>query len=394
MKRYIVAAAILIGPATWTFAQPNVAVPGGMPAAPGVPGAGGNAGAPAGAPGNNVTVSNKCCSIWDFLGVAQVGKLVGVACKTRLGQTISTFLSPLGRVLGLGPSLLSDQFAKEGGAMGLANQLKKEEAKIPLKVQAIRYLATLDCVCYPEVVDALLASLDDCAEVVRYEALKALHKQCKGPKHCNKEGCSADGSCPDVCMSCQCQKKVVDRLNTLLLERDTTGCLKEKSERVRDLATQMIEECLSCRQPPPADTAAPPRTDPVPELKSDPVPQAKASPKGSFIPTWFKWKDPEPKDLEAVPVKEVKETVEEAPAPVSDFSSPYPTNLAKPSSKQHTSWYRAKPAAEPAAAQVVEEPVQQETKPTVVYSMPKEKRMKSSSTSSSRRHLVGEIFGY
>lgn len=385
MKRYIVAAAILLGQATLVFAQPNVAVPGGLPAAaPGAPGA-----ANAGAPGNNVTVSNKCCSIWDFLGVAQVGKLVGGAFKTRLGQTIANFLSPLGRVLGLGPSLLSDKFANEGGAMGLANQLKKEEAKIPLKVQAIRYLGTLDCICYPEVVDALLASLDDCAEVVRYEALKALHKQCQGPKHCNKEGCSADGSCPDVCMSCQCQKKVVDRLNTLLLERDSTGCLKEKSERVRELATQMIEECLSCRQPPPAESAAPPRTDPVPELKSDPVPTAKSSSKSSFIPTWFKWSDPEPKHLEAVPVREVK-SVEETTTSESDFASPYPANLAKPSSKQHTSWYRAEPAVENTTVPAAK-PVHQVAKPKVVYSTPKSK---TSSSSSARRHLVGEIFGY
>ncbi|MFO0946912.1 MAG: hypothetical protein U1D30_13365 [Planctomycetota bacterium] len=391
MKRYIVAAAILLGQATLTYAQPNVAVPGGVPAAPGLPGAA--PAANAGAPGNNVTVSNKCCSIWDFLGVNQVGKLVGGAFKTRLGQTIAGFLSPLGRVLGLGPSLLSDKFANEGGAMGLANQLKKEEAKIPLKVQAIRYLATLDCVCYPEVVDALLASLDDCAEVVRYEALKALHKQCKGPTHCNKEGCAADGSCPDVCMSCQCQKKVVDRLNTLLLERDTTGCLKEKSERVRELATQMIEECLSCRQPPPAETAAPPRTDPVPELKSDPVPTAKSSSKNSFIPTWFKWNDPEPKHLEAVPVKEVKEKFEEVPATNADATSPYPTNLAKPSAKQHTSWYRAQPATETTKTEAVVETVQPTAQPKVVYTTPKTKT-KSSSSHAPRRHLVGEIFGY
>lgn len=298
MKRYMFAAAFLLATASWTIAQVP-AVPGGLPAAPG-----GLPAAEAAAAGNQVTVTNKCCSIWDFLGVQQVGKLVGGAFRTRLGQAISNFLSPLGRVLGLGPSLLSDKFAQEGGAMGLANQLKKEEKKVPLKVQAIRYLATLDCHCYPEIVDALLASLDDCAEVVRYEALKALRKQCEGPKHCKDGSCGVgDVGCVDVCTSCQCQKKVVDRLNELLLARDESGCLKEGSERIRALATQMIEECLSCRQPPPLDSQAPaiPPADPVPTPIADPVPTTKSE--RSYIPTWFKWKEPQIQSMTSAPVR-------------------------------------------------------------------------------------------
>src|SRR5262249_35493485 len=147
--------------------------------------------------------------------------------------------APVARALGLGPSLLSDKFAKEGGAMGLANQLKKEEKKVPLKIQAIKYLGTLDCQCYPEIVDALLGSLDDCSEKVRYEALLALHHKC-GEKKCHK--CShghghghggvnaacvstcdicTNGNSPSCgCGGCACQKKVIDRLNQLLLARD------------------------------------------------------------------------------------------------------------------------------------------------------------------------------
>ena len=63
-------------------------------------------------------------------------------------------------------------------AMGLANQLKKEEKKTPLKIQAIKYLATLDCQCYPEIVDGYWL-LDDCVEKVPYEALLALHHKCR-----------------------------------------------------------------------------------------------------------------------------------------------------------------------------------------------------------------------
>lgn len=362
MKRILVAATVVLTTTGMLLAQVPPAVPGGLPAAPGAAGLANPAGAAA-APGNQVNVSNKCCSIWDFLGVNQVGKLLSGALRTRLGQAITRFLSPLGRVLGLGPSILSDKFANEGGAMGLANQLKKEEAKVPLKVQAIKYLATLDCICYPEVVDALLASLDDCAEVVRYEALKALRKQCKGPENCPKH-CAAGDGCPDVCESCQCQKKVVDRLNELLLARDPTGCLKEKSQRVRDLATQMIEECLTCRQPPPAEPRQEEQADPVPQAIPEAAPPtAKATGINRYVPTWFKWKEPETKPMQAVPVKVkpnatepviVKSTVKETipvVKPVAKEAAPV-AKLATPSVQAntlgtvtpHTTYYRAQPA--------------------------------------------------
>lgn len=274
MKRILLTLAALAGPATAALAQ--------VPGAGAIPGAGALPAAAAPGAGQNVTVTNKCCSIWDFLGVGQAaGFINNQICKTSLFTGMNSVLSPFARALGLGPSLLSDKFAQEGGAMGLANQLKKEEKKVPLKVKAIRYLGTLDCQCYPEIVTQLLLSLDDCSEKVRYEALKALANNC-GKGCCGKHkgghhhkhalgGCKTcgvcdsctDGDCPPCeCPGCQCQKVVLDRLNKLLLERDEFGCLKEKSRRVRELATQMIEECLVRHQPhPEAETPVEPEDE-------------------------------------------------------------------------------------------------------------------------------------
>ena len=272
-RRILLTAALLAGPASAALAA--------------------DAAAPA--PGGDVIVTNKCCSIWDFLGVQQ-------ACDF-IDQNL---VKPVTNALRLTP-LTSDTFANEPGAMGLASKLKKEEKKAPLKVKAIRYLATLDCNCYPEVVDTLLASLDDCCEVVRYEALKALNNKCRsncfGCKKCRvkKSIYSKKGSCDtcktENCCGCQCQKKVVNRLNDLLLERDETGCLKEKSVRVRELATAMIEECLSCLQPPPemCEESAPqeqvkPRPDPLPKARPDQPAKAKPdTASAERVPFYQKW---------------------------------------------------------------------------------------------------------
>ncbi|QDU62035.1 hypothetical protein Pan216_29010 [Planctomycetes bacterium Pan216] len=321
-----------------------------------------------------VNVSKKCCSIFDFLGIGQAFDFINENIfKSALGQAANRVLGPVGRALGLGPSLLSDKFANEPGAMGLAHKLKKEELKAPLKVKAIEYLGTLDCNCYPEVVDALLASLDDCTEVVRFAALKALRKQC-GKKHFShlhghKQSCECESECRCDCRGCQCQRKVIERLNDLLLERDETGCLKEKSHRVRELATIMIEECLSKRQPPPgmcmdepAEEVKPapekkPTPDPVPKAKPDVAPKAvpdttttnSPSSLGSWLRSWSRAsKSDEP--AEQVTETVSHEVVQETPAPTATAVT-------------HTAGYRGVPR-EPVEAAVetrvetrVEEPL-------------------------------------
>ena len=385
MKKLLFTMACLAAVSTTAAAQVP-AIPGGIPGA---------------APTQSVTVANKCCSIWDFLGVAQAGSFLNNQIfKTRLFQGVNSALSPVARALGLGPALVSDKFGKEGGAMGLANQLKKEEKKVPLKIQAIKYLGTLDCQCYPEIVDALLGSLDDCSEKVRYEALQALHHKC-GEKKCHghKHG-GTDVACVSTCDTCTngngpscgcggcaCQKKVIDRLNQLLLARDEFGCLKEKSGRIRSLATQMIEECLILHQPHPG-LLSPAAAAPTEEVKPDPEPAITPDPAKPIsrierqstgsgdnrldirnaLPKWFGGNQEQP----AV-----------APAPREVPQASELDSTSTETIQHHTVAYRA------IGQSTVVATAPTPNGDTVVISSPK-----NTWNGTQKRHLVGELFGY
>lgn len=333
----------------------------------------------------SVQISNKCCSIWDFLGVKQAGSFVSnYFCKSNLGQAVSGFFGPFAKAFGLGPSVLSPKFAKEGGVMGLANKLKEEEAKAPLKVQAIEYLATLDCNCYPEIVDALLASLDDCSEMVRFAALKALRKRC-----CGASGCRECDKCVGDCQGCQCQKKVIDRLNDLLLDRDESGCLKEKSPRIRCLATTMIEECLARRQPPPYlvedDAPVPPKKaqpdatpKAVPDAPPKPIPDsvqvtpnsAAPAPHGSVWSRLFGRPSSSPAETASTMQPSPAMPVATQPT-VTVAAKPAPAAVAKPTLPP--TYHSASPSVSQAASRPSVQPTQpaQVVAPSVVHTVAK-----------------------
>ncbi len=175
-----------------------------------------------------IPAENKTWSFWEVPGIKQMSHFFDQAMtKSRLKQTFGKF---------------STQWASRFGS-------KEEAKKDPIKVQAIQYLAKLDSRSYPEIVDTLLASLDDASEKVRYEALSALNAKQLGALclHRQASPSSATGATPQACdcAGCVFRKKVIDRLNALLLAQDEMGGLKEKSQRIRDLATEMIESCLS-----------------------------------------------------------------------------------------------------------------------------------------------------
>ena len=205
----------------------------------------------------------KCCSIWDFLGAGQINQAV---CQPLLNSELArmlreTMLGPMAKMAGLTPSLTSPEFAEEGGVKGLAAQTEKEKADADAKIKAIRALADQDCNCYPEVVDVLLDSLNDCIEPVRFEALRALYKGCLPCKHCHPG--PYDGGCP----GCQCQTKVIDRLVELLEAKTDLGTPRELSPRVRQLAQAIIEQCANANLPPVELVPVP---DPPPEPLPDP----------------------------------------------------------------------------------------------------------------------------
>ena len=214
-------------------------------------------------------------TLWTFLGFNQMGACLGktaghIAQKPLVKTVCNSVVNPMLQTLGLLPPEAAAAAAGAGAgpggpppAVALAGQIAAENspANVQLKVKAIRYLASVDCICYPEVIDALLASLDDCAEPVRYEALRALQKGCTAG------GCAA---CYDPVSGvnsppCSCQTRVIVRLSDLLLIRDANAQLLERSHRVRQLAQQMLESCLRRRpiQQPGLPDPVQPRPDPV-----------------------------------------------------------------------------------------------------------------------------------
>lgn len=149
------------------------------------------------------------------------------------GAPAAAGVSPAGTLPPAGPPAPT-QLAKSLAA-------KKSEAVIAEQVGAIRFLATQDCICYPETIDSLLTLLDDCEEVIRYEVLRALRRGCRG----HGGNCS---QCPPVGsphLTCLCDVRVVSRLSNLLLARDPAGSLRERSWRVRQLAKIILRECLA-----------------------------------------------------------------------------------------------------------------------------------------------------
>lgn len=104
------------------------------------------------------------------------------------------------------------------------------------EISAIRFLATLDCELYPEMVDNLLASLDHESEVIRQETLQALRRVLFARK---------GGE-----VTRNAKKRVVDRLADYLLTINDAGRLWERHAANRSAAIALINDCLST---PPAE---------------------------------------------------------------------------------------------------------------------------------------------
>lgn len=299
------------------------------------------------APVNSVNISQPCCSIWDKLGVKGIGKafkgVFGPLFRTQLFQFIGGgIISPVAGAVGLTPAVGSPEFAKAAGvgpagadgvpgfgppgAPGLppppptpaelAGKIAADQKTVKFKVRAIRQLAKADPAQYPEIVDALLLSLDDPSEEVRFEALLALRKVCGGglcPVGHKHNHLFKGQECyifdPNGCAGCHCQEKVLVRLIQLLEER-VNGCLKEKSPRIRQLAAAMIEECLIKL---PADRFAPPA--PQPDPPAVPVPDPLAPPPAPVPP------GPESSPLQPVPPAPSENEILPPPPPVTPASA-------------------------------------------------------------------------
>lgn len=228
-------------------AAPPVAAPAlpGAAAATGVGGVAGAAAAPAAAPPRN---------IWSFFMMTPEQKLQhqqnsaicrAKFCSSSIGQFVNNMLLPVGAVSGglLGPVCPGPLAANPAdlkkpptSPQGAAARIKEEEAQTKAKIEAIEFLATVDCRYYPEAEAGLVTGLRaEKNECVRLAAAKAL----------------ATGCC--------CTPKILKALTTTVNGSSEDKLPGERSERVRAFAFVALERCLrSCQEGEPEPAPEPP----------------------------------------------------------------------------------------------------------------------------------------
>ena len=116
-------------------------------------------------------------TLWSYLGIPQgVNKLEDATWNRSGNRPDAERTNPLTRIAD--PANLSDNMPK---SIQTAAKIKQQEDLAPQKIKAIKYLATVGCGCYQKmgVREALLESLDDCTEEVRYEAACGAVQGCR-----------------------------------------------------------------------------------------------------------------------------------------------------------------------------------------------------------------------
>lgn len=193
-------------------------------------------------------------TFWDKLGFGRVRDAV---VNARGNRPQWEWKMPLKRIGDPANMLSSNQ------AIATAAKIKIDQDLAPQKIKAIKYLATVCCACKgykKEVQEALLASLDDCTEEVRYAAALAIC-QCTGNlcQTCNSPSC--------------CSAEVMNKLNELATKRDENGCFVEPSARVRAAALNALNACRAVHAPttPAPETPEVPKERPLPG-KEQPTP--------------------------------------------------------------------------------------------------------------------------
>lgn len=206
----------------------------------------------------------KTRSIWQVLGLSQLGKFFNQNHLANISAALQRATGSIAKMVTPGADSEKPRL----------DPVVRQEIETPLKVQSIRYLATLDGDSYPQIAEALLLNLDDSNEEVRVEALKALEKHCKngvmGGVRTAKGDSSYGARVTGKDSAAATNRKILERLGNLLLDRDDTGRLKETSSRVRETASRLIEELAK-----PAESSG----------KSSVTPAAGTQPRSSFPAT-------------------------------------------------------------------------------------------------------------
>lgn len=224
--------------------------------APAVPGV-------AAADSGAATAAAPAKSIWSFLGLSHdnLARCREKFCKSGLGTLSRSMTTPVKMMTGGGllpeccpqvPTAAEIARLSQPGAASpaeaFAAKIKADEANARERRLAVRYLGTVDCHYFPEAEAGIIAALRaDRNECVRIEAALAL----------------ANGCC--------CTKNSIEALNLVVSASEKDGNPAETSERVKCIAYQALNRCMSqpmlnfmpARQPP---TLEPPILPPPTEL--------------------------------------------------------------------------------------------------------------------------------
>jgi hypothetical protein len=204
-------------------------------------------------------------TLWNFLGIPQGFNKIRDATSNKRGNFPGMERKPPLMALA-DPKNLNSPVS----AIKKAAEIKTEEDMAPQKIKAVKYLATVGCGCYGGVKEALLESLDDCTEEVRYQTVLAI--QDAASLHC--ETCNRD---------CCCDEELSKKLAELAYEKNDKGCWLEPSERVREAAKQAMRACCPGQGPIGETEPGPPPTPPEetipapPEVPAEVIPEADRS---------------------------------------------------------------------------------------------------------------------
>jgi hypothetical protein len=257
-----------------------------------------------------------------------IPKLLGIpecaAATKHCAQTVCTCLKRQFPGPGAAVPNLGEVGPNSAPAVKCAAEIIAAEAEAPQKVDALRYLGRVGCTkCYPCVEEGLLAALDDCTEVVRYEAAKAIRatatEQCK--------------CCQ--CTSC-CTQRIYEKLYKVAYETNGQGCPVECSSRVRRVARQALCLCggpIACdeeaEEPTPTEgpSGAPPAAVPPAAASPANAPPPVPPPTTTAASPAAKPSESAPANTAPAPEKSVVPGKNESPAAVESA-----TTSAKPAS--------------------------------------------------------------
>jgi len=170
-------------------------------------------------------------TLWNFLGIPQGVQKIRDATVNRRGNHPQWERKPPLKAIADPANIESPN-----PAIKKAAEVKAEEDAAQQKVKAIKYLATVGCRCYPGVMEALQAALDDCSEEVRFEAAIAFCQAAGNPSTvCNENSC--------------CSAEVMTKLQEMAFGKDAKGCWKEPSPRVRAAAENALNACREVHRP-------------------------------------------------------------------------------------------------------------------------------------------------